>query len=54
MTFSQAPKVSYDTGEDSDSSNEHGTRCSGIVAAMQDDFTCGVGIAHECNLGSEG
>ena len=37
----------------SSSNNEHGTRCSGIVAAVKDNGICGVGVAHECNLGSK-
>ena len=54
----QAPLVSYDYVEnDTDPSaygmSRHGTGCSGIVAAVKDNSHCGVGVAHESNLGSE-
>ena len=29
----------------------HGTACAGIIGASKDNKTCGVGIAHEVNLG---
>ena len=45
--------VSYDTGEERDSSKHHSTKCSGVVGAVKDDSICGVGVANECNLGSE-
>ena len=45
----QAPLVSDDNGNER---THHGTKSSGIVAAAQDD-TCGVGVAFQCNLGSE-
>ena len=32
--------------------NPHGTRCAGVVGASRNS-SCGVGIAHECNLGSK-
>ena len=49
--------MSYDfVEEDNDPSNNfpwHGTSCGGIIGAVQDDFTCGVGIAYNSNLGGE-
>ena len=31
----------------------HGTNCGGVIGALQDNVTCGVGIAHEANLGGK-
>ena len=32
---------------------EHGTWSAGVVGAAQDNKTCGVGVAYQCNIGSE-
>ena len=46
--------VSYDFHEEEKSQTlNHGTRCGGVIAGRMQDSTCGVGVAHECNLGSE-
>ena len=31
----------------------HGTACGGIVGSLQENQTCGVGVAHNANLGGE-
>ena len=53
----QVAETSYDFVEDdNDPSNVnpyHGTACGGVLGALKDDETCGVGIAHEVNLGGE-
>ena len=53
----QAPSISYDfIGYDTDPSDhypQHGTNCGGIIGALKDNVTCGVGIAHEANLGGK-
>ena len=39
--------------EDKDPSNQypwHGTSCGGIIRAVKDEETCGLGIAYNCNL----
>jgi subtilisin family serine protease len=50
-----APLVSYGflEGDVDPTKLDHGTRCSGVIAAMKDNAICGVGVAHECTLGSE-
>ena len=37
----------------SDNSPSHGTRCGGIIGAVKDGQTCGVGIAYNSNLGGK-
>ena len=53
----QVYETSYDFIEDdNDPSNtypSHGTACGGIVGAFKDNGACGVGIAHEVNLGGK-
>ena len=31
----------------------HGTRCGGVIAAVKDGQTCGVGVAYNANLGGK-
>ena len=31
----------------------NGTRCGGIIAAVKDGQTCGVGVAYNANLGGK-
>ena len=36
----------------SDEPNTHGTECSGVVG-MSNNSICGVGVAHQANIGCE-
>ena len=55
--YPQVPQASNDAvANDSDPSTyvgSHGLACGGIIAAVQNNSVCGVGIAHQCNLGSK-
>ncbi|XP_059160096.1 neuroendocrine convertase 1-like [Physella acuta] len=37
---------------DNENSNNHGTRCAGVVSMMADNHICGVGIAFNSNIGA--
>ena len=56
-THVQVDQASYDfVDEDKDPSNQypdHGTSCGGIIGAVKDEETCGLGIAYNCNLGGK-
>ena len=56
-THVQVDQTSYDfLDEDKDPSNQypwHGTSCGGIIGAVKDEETCGLGIAYNCNLGGK-
>ena len=55
----QVPRISYSfwsyfgSYDPSTSDPWHGTNCGGIIGAVKDDETCGVGIAYNCNLGGK-
>ena len=53
----QVPEISYNFVEDTNDTSLyypwHGTACGGIVGSLKDDRTCGVGVAHEVNLGGK-
>ena len=53
----QVDQTSYDfLDEDKDPSDHdpyHGTSCGGIIGAVKDEETCGLGIAYNCNLGGK-
>ena len=53
-THMQVPKIFYNLVEDNYPDSFyypwHGTSCSGIIGSSKNDV-CGVGIAHEVNLG---
>ena len=53
----QAPQVAYDfIQNDQDPSSgfpSHGTSVGGIIGSVKNNDVCGVGIAHEVNLGGE-
>lgn len=57
MHHLQVPEISYDfVDDDNDPSNgfpSHGTACGGIVGSLKEGAICGVGIAHEVNLGGK-
>ena len=36
-----------------DEPNRHGTSCAGEVGMAKGNDHCGVGVAYECNIGSE-
>lgn len=41
------PTPRYDPSNE----NKHGTRCAGVVAAVQDNYICSVGIAYGAKIG---
>eukprot|EP01134_Creolimax_fragrantissima_P008440 CFRG8440T1 len=53
------PKASYDLNDmdddpfprESDPINKHGTRCSGQIAAEENNNVCGVGVAYHASIG---
>ncbi|CAI8044886.1 Neuroendocrine convertase 2, partial [Geodia barretti] len=47
-----APSASFDHLAGENYQHRHGTRRCGVVAGAQDNSTCGVGVAHQCNLRS--
>ena len=53
----QVPEISYNFYANHNDTSTfypiHGTACGGVVGALNDDRTCGVGVAHEVNLGGK-
>ena len=55
----QIPQISYnfvdffESYDPSTSDPWHGTNCGGVIGAVKDEETCGVGIAYNSNLGGK-
>ena len=55
----QIPRISYNfvdfwgSYDPSTSDPWHGTNCGGIIGAVKDEDTCGVGIAYNSNMGGK-
>ena len=51
----QDPLLSHDfiNGDNDPEGGWHGTRCAGVVAAVRDGSTCGVGVAYDSKLSGE-
>ena len=51
----QDPLLSYDfiNGDNDPEGGWHGTRCAGVVAAVRDGSTCGVGVAYDSKISGE-